>query len=55
MIALHTEWLQAAGDKVLAGTPVEIGPLFALEAGDLRGKIAAGQTIERPTFFSGQV
>ena len=51
MIRLHTEWLQSAGAVVAPETAVEISPLFALEASDLRGKISASQTVKAPTFF----
>ena len=34
MIALHTQWLRQAGATVEPGVPVEIGPLFALDAAD---------------------
>ena len=53
MVALHTEWLQAAGAEVAPGVPVEISPLLALEADDLRGKIPAGLRVTQPRFFGG--
>jgi len=53
MIALHAEWLQAAGAEMAPGVPVEIGPLFALEADDLAGKIPTGLRVTQPMFFDG--
>ena len=49
LIALHTEWLRQVGATVVAGTAVEISPLTALNADDLRGKIPSGMIIDRPT------
>ncbi len=51
LIALHTRWLEAAGAMVAPGTPVEISPLFALEPGDLIGKIQPGLHVTQPTYF----
>ena len=51
MIALHTEWLRLAGATVAPGTPVEISPLFALDAAELAGKIAPGLHVTQPTYF----
>ena len=51
MIALHTEWLRQAGATVAPGTPVEISPLFALDAAELSGKIAPGLHVTQPTYF----
>ncbi|HEV2968471.1 MAG TPA: UTP--glucose-1-phosphate uridylyltransferase [Pirellulales bacterium] len=52
LIALHTGWLREAGAVVAAGTPVEISPLFALDATDLAGKLAPGLPVTQPTCFS---
>jgi len=31
--------------------PVEISPLFALDAGDLAGKVRPGTRVTKPTYF----
>jgi UDP-N-acetylglucosamine/UDP-N-acetylgalactosamine diphosphorylase len=51
MVALHTEWLRRAGAKVARRAPVEISPLFALNADDLAGKIPPGTRVTKPTYF----
>jgi UDP-N-acetylglucosamine/UDP-N-acetylgalactosamine diphosphorylase len=51
MVALHTDWLRQAGATVAPGTPVEISPLFALDAKELTGKIAPGLHVTQPTYF----
>lgn len=51
MTALYREWLEAAGAKIAPNVPVEISPLFALDAAEVKGKIKAGITIDRPTYF----
>jgi len=51
MIALHAKWLRQAGAIVDDGVPVEIGPLFALDAEDLAKKIAAGTRVSEPRYF----
>ena len=51
MIALHTEWLRQAGAEVDEGVAVEIRPIFALDAEQLKGKIDPGRRISKPTCF----
>jgi UDP-N-acetylglucosamine/UDP-N-acetylgalactosamine diphosphorylase len=51
IVALHTGWLRQAGATVAAGTPVEISPLYALDAAELAGKIAPGLHVTQPTYF----
>ena len=51
MIALHTEWLSAAGAKVKGSVPVEISPLFALDAEEVRRRVKSGTKITEPTYF----
>lgn len=51
MIALHSEWLRAASAQVDAGVPVEISPLFALNAGDVATRVAPGARVSEPTYF----
>lgn len=50
MVAVHTDWLRQAGAIVEPGVPVEISPLFALDAEELSGKIDPGLRIARPWF-----
>ena len=51
MSALYRKWLRLAGAEVDESISVEISPLFALEAEDLRGKIPPGTQIKEPTYF----
>ena len=51
MIALHVTWLRSAGAFVEDGVPVEISPLFALDAAELSQKLASGLMITKPRFF----
>jgi len=51
MIALHTEWLQAAGATVAPGVPVEISPLFAESADELRNRLPDGFNVVEPTYL----
>jgi UDP-N-acetylglucosamine/UDP-N-acetylgalactosamine diphosphorylase len=51
MIRLHTKWLTAAEVRVADGVAVEISPLWALDAGQVAEKCAAGQQVTEPTYF----
>jgi UDP-N-acetylglucosamine/UDP-N-acetylgalactosamine diphosphorylase len=57
MIEQAARWLESAGAKVMRdregriAAPVEISPLFALEAADLQGKIATGTRFDQPTYL----
>jgi UDP-N-acetylglucosamine/UDP-N-acetylgalactosamine diphosphorylase len=51
MTALYREWLEAAGAKVAASAPVEISPLFALDAAEVKAKIKPGIVIDKPTYL----
>jgi len=51
MVAEHTDWLCQAGAEVAEGVAVEISPLFALDAGELAGKIPPGTRVIEPTYF----
>lgn len=51
MVALHRQWLTAASANVAPNVPVEISPLFALDAAELCGKIKPGPAITKPTYF----
>jgi UDP-N-acetylglucosamine/UDP-N-acetylgalactosamine diphosphorylase len=54
LISLHTDWLRRAGATVQNGTPVEISPLWALDASQVAERIELPCTLDRPTFFSPQ-
>jgi UDP-N-acetylglucosamine/UDP-N-acetylgalactosamine diphosphorylase len=49
MVGLHTGWLKAAGAEVSA--PVEISPLFALDAAECRAKVQPGTRFDSPTYL----
>jgi UDP-N-acetylglucosamine/UDP-N-acetylgalactosamine diphosphorylase len=51
MAALGREWLRQAGAEIDNSTPVEISPLFALDAEELVAKIQPGTRITAPTYF----
>jgi UDP-N-acetylglucosamine/UDP-N-acetylgalactosamine diphosphorylase len=51
MVALHTRWLRRAGAEVADGVPVEISPLFALDAEEAAAKIRPGTTVTKATYF----
>lgn len=52
LMALHRQWLRAAGATIADNVPVEISPLVALDANDLHGRIAAGTVITEPTWLA---
>ena len=54
MMALHREWLAAAGAKINPDVPVEISPLFALDEKELRMKIGPETVVDRPTYFAAE-
>jgi UDP-N-acetylglucosamine/UDP-N-acetylgalactosamine diphosphorylase len=51
------DWLESAGAKVLrrpdGSVPfgIEISPLFALDPGELKGKIQAGMLVDAPVYL----
>jgi UDP-N-acetylglucosamine/UDP-N-acetylgalactosamine diphosphorylase len=49
---LHRGWLREAGVIVEDQIPVEISPLFALDADELRRKLQPGTRVTVPKFFS---
>jgi UDP-N-acetylglucosamine/UDP-N-acetylgalactosamine diphosphorylase len=49
-IALHAGWLEQAGVPT-HGHPVEVSPLFALDADELRAKIPPGLVVGGPTYL----
>ena len=51
MTALHRDWLREAGAEVGDDVPVEISPLFALDAEELAEKLPAAARITEPTYF----
>jgi UDP-N-acetylglucosamine/UDP-N-acetylgalactosamine diphosphorylase len=54
LIALHTGWLREAGATVDPGAPVEISPLFALDAVELATRIPPGMHVTQAIFFGKQ-
>ena len=53
MSELHRRWLREAGVEVAEGVAVEISPWLALDADELRGKVAPGLRIAGPTYIVG--
>jgi len=51
MAAQHRRWLRAGGAHVADDVPVEICPLWALDAEDVAEKIAQGTRVTAPTYF----
>jgi len=51
MIDLHRSWLAAAGAQVDNGAKVEISPLFALDAEEVRRKIEPGLQVVADRYF----
>ncbi len=51
IVDLHTGWLKSAGIEIESGTPVEINPLFAIDAEQLAEKLPAGTKISSPTYL----
>ena len=49
--ALHRGWLREAGVDVGDNVPVEVSPLYALDAEELKAKVRASTRIEKPTYF----
>jgi UDP-N-acetylglucosamine/UDP-N-acetylgalactosamine diphosphorylase len=49
---LAADWLKPAGVAVPPGVAVEISPLFALDADQLKQKVAPNTTIREPTYLS---
>ena len=54
LVRKHASWLREAGATVADGTVVEINPLFALDASELKDRIAPGLRVDRPTCFGAQ-
>jgi len=51
MVGLHRRWLRAAGAELADDVPVEICPLWALDAEEVAEKIAPGTRVTAPTYF----
>jgi UDP-N-acetylglucosamine/UDP-N-acetylgalactosamine diphosphorylase len=52
MTAQARRWLTAAGATVAEGALVEISPLFALDAAEVKSKVNPGRAVSGPTYFS---
>jgi UDP-N-acetylglucosamine/UDP-N-acetylgalactosamine diphosphorylase len=52
LMALHRRWLAEAGAKLAADVSVEINPLWAGNAEEVRQRLPANMTIDEPTYFS---
>lgn len=51
MVELYREWLREAGASVDQGVAVEISPLFALDAAELRTRIEPGLRVTADRYF----
>jgi hypothetical protein len=51
MIDQHRRWLTAVGVKVAEGVPVEINPLWALDAAGVVARRDRPQSIEKPMYL----
>lgn len=52
MIAQYARWLKEANAEVAEGVPVEICPLFAMDAEELAQKIPLGSRVTKATYFT---
>jgi UDP-N-acetylglucosamine/UDP-N-acetylgalactosamine diphosphorylase len=52
MISQHRKWLEAAGTRVADGVPVEISPLWALDAYGVATRSDRPESIDRPTYLA---
>jgi UDP-N-acetylglucosamine/UDP-N-acetylgalactosamine diphosphorylase len=52
MTAQARRWLRAAGATVADDAVVEISPLFALDAAEVKAKVAPGTAVSGPKYFS---
>lgn len=51
MIEQHKRWLRACGATVTKGIPIEISPLYALDAEQLAKRIDRAKVFEKPTYL----
>jgi UDP-N-acetylglucosamine/UDP-N-acetylgalactosamine diphosphorylase len=49
--AMHRGWLRQAGVEVADDVAVEISPMFALDAEELKSKIQPGERVTQPKYF----
>ena len=54
LTAIHTQWLLQTGVDVPANVPVEISPLFALDATEVKAQIESGRSLAAPDVFMGE-
>jgi UDP-N-acetylglucosamine/UDP-N-acetylgalactosamine diphosphorylase len=54
MVAQHRHWLEAAGTHVAVNVPVEISPLWALDAEGVAAKHDLPKVIDRSTYYTHQ-
>jgi len=47
----HRRWLAAAGVRVADGVPVEISPLWALDAASVAARADRPKSIDKPTYL----
>jgi UDP-N-acetylglucosamine/UDP-N-acetylgalactosamine diphosphorylase len=52
MMEQHRRWLTAAGTRVADGVPVEISPLWALDAEGVAARADRPKNIDKPTYLS---
>lgn len=52
MVAQHRSWLEAAGTRVASGVPVEISPLWALDAQGVAARTDRPARIDGPTYLA---
>lgn len=52
LIALHRRWLEAAGAHFTGNHTVEINPLWAATAAEVKQRLPSGFTVSEPTYFS---
>ncbi len=51
LVSLWRSWIEQAGGRVVGDTPVEISPLFAVEAGQLASQLPPGLVIREPLYL----
>ncbi|WP_437185489.1 UTP--glucose-1-phosphate uridylyltransferase [Planctomicrobium sp. SH668] len=51
LLSIAREWIEAAGGIVEKGVPIEISPLYAIDAMELQTKLDPGQIFKRPTIL----
>ncbi|MGV3483213.1 MAG: UTP--glucose-1-phosphate uridylyltransferase [Planctomycetaceae bacterium] len=52
IIDLHRGWLESAGVSVAPGARVEINPLFAMDADELKSRLRSGERIDQDRYFT---